>query len=94
MDIRGTNTDSPYRNHRANSFGSSDDDAARYEMAQMAMNLRRMKRQLLLRTVEDNQKPVDSLRDLLWKAAQTPPGSPRECRTVKSPPELPSQVLE
>jgi hypothetical protein len=79
---------------RAGSFDSTEGDAAKQEMAQMAKSLRRMKRQLLLKHVEDNLKPADSLRDLLWRAAQTPPGSPQATRTVRSPPESPLGMLE
>ncbi len=58
------------------------EEERRQEVAHMARGLRRMKRQLLLKHVEGDQKAVGSLRDLMLKAAYgecvpTPPASPR-----------------
>ena len=88
------NNVSLYDRPHTSSFDSVESDAAKQERARMAKSLRRMKRQLLLKALEDNQKPVDSLRDLLWRAASTPPGSPRATRIIRSPPESPSGMLE
>lgn len=89
--------------------GRTDDarQERRQELAQMAKGLRRMKRQLLLQHVEDNHKPVDSLRDLLMKAAYgggdstssmtmgSPPSSPRPHKhPVSSAPNSPSARME
>lgn len=57
-------------------------DERRTELAQMARGLRRMKRHLLLKHVEEDSKPVGSLRDLFLRAAYgegmpSPPSSPR-----------------
>mmetsp|Transcript_36901 Transcript_36901/g.103042 ORF Transcript_36901/g.103042 Transcript_36901/m.103042 type:complete len:109 (-) Transcript_36901:330-656(-) len=92
MNIQGLNHHEesiPIR-AREGSFDSAEEqrtdtrEERRQELAQMTKGLRRMKRQLLLQHVEENHKPVASLRDLLMKAAYggdsslgTPPSSPR-----------------
>ena len=64
-------------------------DERRSEIAQLARGLRRMKRHLLLKHVEEESKPVGSLRDLFLRAASgevmpSPPNSPR-ASVVPSP---------
>ena len=74
---------------RQESFDSTEfNDQERQELTQMARSLRRMKRQLLLKHVEESQKPADSLQSLLLRAAyNSPPSSPRAPRTVVGSPQ-------
>ena len=79
---------------REGSFDMADDpktakNESRSEIAQMARGLRRMKRHLLLKHVEEDSKPVGSLRDLFLQVASgeimsSPPASPR-AHVVHSP---------
>ena len=77
-----------------NEANAESKEERRQELAEMARSLRRMKRQLFLMHVEDNQMPALNLRELLLKAASdskvkgTPPSSPRHIppTSPRSPP--------
>lgn len=78
---------------REGSFDTAEDQKTakedrRAETAQLARGLHRMKRQLLLKHVEEDSRPVGSLRDLFLRAAygegMSPPSSPR-AHVVRSP---------
>lgn len=90
MDLSNDQTYRP----REGSFDVAEDqktakEERRTEVAQLARGLRRMKRHLLLKHVEEDAKPVGSLRDLFLRAANgevmpSPPSSPR-ASVVASP---------
>jgi hypothetical protein len=102
MNTQGLNHESTPIRAREGSFDIAEQrtDGRRRELAQMTKGLRRMKRELLLNHVEDDHKPIGSLRDLLMKAAyggdtrfSSPPSSPRSSH-ASSAPNSPSALME
>lgn len=86
MNAQGPQDDSTSYRAREGSFDMAERigarDERRQELAEMARGLRRMKRQLFLKHVEESQRPAISSHDLRSRAASdeckgTPPASPR-----------------
>ena len=64
-NVTAPNSPNDCRRPRSVSLGGEYNDDERRELTNVALSLRRLKRQLLLRQVQDPESPVDCFRDLI-----------------------------